>query len=157
MSQLFTERRPQGAGRWEPIRDMEQVTDRMRRMLEQSLGAAPWAAPIAEGGPWLPLVDIEEEDDAYVIEAELPGVKREDVNIDLVGNELTISGEIKERERKGILRRRTRRVGEFEFRVALPEHVDPDKVDAKLSDGVLRVRVPKAERAERRRVEVAAG
>jgi HSP20 family protein len=103
---------------------------------------------------WSPPVDIEEQDDAYVIEAELPGVKREDVNIEVVGNELSITGEIKERERKGVLRRRTRRVGRFEYRVRLPEQVDPEKVEANLDGGILSVRVPKIQRAERRRIEV---
>jgi HSP20 family protein len=99
-------------------------------------------------------VDIEETDDAYVVEADLPGVKRQDVNIELVGNELTVTGEIKERERKGALRRQRRRVGRFEYGVVLPDHVDDDKVEASLSDGVLTVRVPKAERAQRRKIEV---
>ena len=90
----------------------------------------------------------------YVIEAELPAAKREDVNIELLGNELAITGEIKERERKGIVRRKTRRVGQFDYRVTLPSHVDPKKIDAKLSDGVLTVRIPKAEQAQRQRIEV---
>jgi HSP20 family protein len=76
------------------------------------------------------------------------------VKIELVGRELTISGEIKERERKGVLRKKTRRVGRFEYRVVLPDEVDAEKVDAKLNDGVLTVRAPKAERAQRRRIEV---
>ncbi len=65
----------------------------------------------------------------------MPGVKREDVNIEVSGRELTISGR-------------------FEFRVALPSEVNPEGVDAKLNEGVLTVRVPKAERAQRRRIEV---
>jgi HSP20 family protein len=76
------------------------------------------------------------------------------VNIELVANELMITGEIKEREREGILRRRTRRIGRFEYRVRLPEQVDADNIDAKLKDGVLTVRVPKLERAERRQIQV---
>lgn len=58
------------------------------------------------------------------------------------------------REREGVIRRRTRRVGEFEFRVVLPNEVNSEGVDAKLNDGVLTVRIPKAERAQRRRIEV---
>jgi HSP20 family protein len=111
-------------------------------------------SPLAAGVPWAPLVDIEETEDAYVIEADAPGVRRDDVDIELVGNELTISGEIKERERTGILRRRTRRSGQFEFRVVLPADVHGGKADANLKDGVLTVRVPKAERAQRRKIEV---
>jgi len=122
-------------------------------MLEQTFGIGGAQAP-GELPVWIPSVDIEEEDDAYVVEAELPGVKREDVNIEIVGNELSITGEIKERERKGVLRRQTRRVGRFAYRVTLPEHVDAENVNAKLEHGVLTVRVPKAERAQRRKIEV---
>jgi HSP20 family protein len=124
----------------------------MRRLLEQSFGGLP--VLLRDAAAWSPPVDIEEEDDAFVIEAEVPGVKKNDVNIDLVGRELTISGEIKERERKGVLRRKTRRVGQFEYRVILPDEVDGDRVEAKLKDGVLSLRVPKAERAQRRRIEI---
>lgn len=154
MSQLLPERRsPRAPERWEPLSELEQVTDRMRRMLEQTFGGFDWPSPALAGG-WSPLVDIEEADDAYVVEAELPGVKQEDVNIELVGNELAVTGEVKQRERKGALRRQTRRTGRFEYRVALPDHVDADKVDASLKDGVLTVRVPKSERAQRRKIEL---
>jgi HSP20 family protein len=154
MSQLLPERRSRLAGEpWQPFSELEQVTERLRRMLDQSFGGfAPSLLP--EQGGWSPLVDIEEGDDAYVIEAELPGVKEKDVNIELVGNELAISGEIKERERKGTLRRQTRRTGRFEYRVTLPDQMDAEKIEAKLTDGVLTVRVPKSERAQRRKIEV---
>ena len=138
--------------RWEPAGDFDQIAERMRQLLDQTFIGA---LPIAEDGiPGVPPVDVEETDDAYVVAAEVPGVKRDDVNIELVGNELTINGEIKERERVGVLRKRTRRLGRFEYRVVLPDHVDGDKVEAKLDDGMLSVRVPKAQRAQRRKIEV---
>ncbi len=150
MSQLLPERSRTGSSEdWSPMSELGQLNERMRRMLEQTFGGM-----LDEPAGWIPAVDIEEREDAYVVEAEVPGVKREDVNIDVAGKELTISGEIKEREREGVIRRRTRRVGRFEFRVALPSEVNPEGVDAKLNDGVLTVRVPKAERAQRRRIEV---
>jgi len=155
MSQLLPERRPPSAPeRWEPLRELEQVTDRMRRMLEQTFGGFGFPSQLTETAAWSPLVDVEEADDAYVVEAELPGVKREDVNIELIGNELTITGQIKQREPKGTVRRRSRRTGRFEYRVTLPDHVDADKIDANLVEGVLTVRVPKSERVQRRTIEV---
>jgi HSP20 family protein len=156
MSQLSPERRSANAPeRWEPLNDLEQVTQRMRRMLDQTFGGFGWPSPlVTEGAGWSPLVDIEEQDDAFVLEVEVPGVKREDVNIELVGNELEITGEIKETERKGVVRRRTRRVGGFEYRVRLPDQVDADKIEASLDQGVLKVRVPKAERAQRQKIEI---
>lgn len=154
MSQLLPERRSRLAPeRWEPLSEFEQVTERMRRMLDETFGSFGWPSS-AETGGWSPLVDIEEADDAYLVEAELPGVRREDVNIELVGNELTITGEVKQRERKGALRKQTRRTGRFEYRVSLPTQVDADKIDAGLKEGVLTVRVPKSERAQRRKIEV---
>jgi HSP20 family protein len=132
------------------LSDLDQFNERMHRMLEQTFGGL---VP-TDRDAWLPLVDIEEEDDAYVLEADLPGVKRGDVKIEQIGNELLISGEFKERERKGVIRRQTRRTGRFAYRVALPEQVDTEKVEARLVDGVLTVRVPKSQRAQRRQIEI---
>jgi HSP20 family protein len=155
MSQTLPERRRATTPeRWEPFSEFEQVSDRMRRLLEQTFGGFGLSTPTIEKGGWSPLVDLEEHDDAYVVEAELPGVKAENVNVELVGNELMITGEIKEKERKGTVRRQNRRTGRFDYRVSLPAHVDPEKVEAKLTDGVLEVRVPKSERAQRRRIEI---
>jgi HSP20 family protein len=155
MSQLLPEHRAaSGSERWEPVRELEQMTERMRRMLEQTFGGLGVSSHVAEAAGWSPLVDIEETDDAYVVEAELPGVRREEVTIELTGNELTVTGELKERERKGAVRRRTRRTGRFDYRVTLPDRVDADKIEANLAEGVLTVRVPKSERAQRRRIQV---
>ena len=151
MSQALQERRTRDTSdRAQPLSELE----RLRRLLDQTFGGFGLPALATESVGWTPPVDIEEQDDAYVIEAEVPGVTKDDVNIELVSNELTITGEIKEREREGILRKRTRRIGRFEYRVRLPEQVDPDKVEAKLTDGVLSVRVPKHEQAERRKIQV---
>jgi HSP20 family protein len=102
-------------------------------------------------------VDIEETEDAWIVEAEVPGAKSEDVNVEVRDSEVAITGDIKERERKGILRRKTRRVGRFEFRVTLPGKTDPDKVEAQLDDGVLTLRIPKPEVARPRHIEVRSG
>jgi HSP20 family protein len=145
-------RRASGSvGQWPSF---EQVPERMRRMLEQTLGSFGSPALLSEASIWTPLVDIEEEDEAYVIEADLPGVRREDMTIELVGNELSISGEIRERERKGIVRRRSRHTGRFDYHVTLPSLLEVDKIEARLADGVLALRVPKAGRARRQRIEV---
>ena len=151
MSQALQERRTRDTSeRAQPLSDVE----RLRKMLDQTFGSFGLPALATESVGWAPPVDIEEQDDAYVIEAELPGVAKDDVNIELISNELMITGELKEREREGILRKRTRRIGRFEYRVRLPEQVDPDNVEAKLTNGVLSVRVPKREQVERRRIQV---
>jgi HSP20 family protein len=154
MSQTSAEQRPALVPeRREPSGELEQFNDRMRRMLEQTFAGFSGTADGAKHG-WSPLVDIEEQDDAYVLEADLPGVHREVVKVEQVGSELVISGEFKQRERKGILRKQTRRVGRFGYRISLPEQVASDNIEAKLKDGVLTVRVPKAQRAQRREVEI---
>ncbi|HLS24360.1 MAG TPA: Hsp20/alpha crystallin family protein [Beutenbergiaceae bacterium] len=138
---------------WNPFRELDSMHRRMSQMLETAF------EPSALNGltGWTPPVDIEETDDAFVIEAELPGVKRDDVSVELDDNELTIRGESKERERVGILRRQSRRVGEFHYRVRLPGDVDEDKVEATLRDGVLELRVGKAVPAKARQIEISAG
>jgi HSP20 family protein len=160
MSQLVPARRRRAepsVTRWEPMGDIEQVAQRMQRMLDQTMGGLAWPLIGGESRPWTPMVDIEEQDDAYVVECELPGVSRDDVNIEVMGNELTITGEVKEHDRQGMLRERTRRTGRFEYDVTLPEPVDAERVEAMLKDGVLTVRVPKSERAQRKKIEVKNG
>ena len=101
--------------RWDPFREFEQLQEEMGRLVQ-----SVWPQAQANGGAWMPLADIEETEDAWIIEAELPGVDRKDVNVELRDGELVITGEIKEKERKGVVRRRTRRTGQFEYRVMLP-------------------------------------
>jgi HSP20 family protein len=156
MTQSLPERRSRlEPERWEPFSDLEQVAERMRRMLDQTFGGSGWRSMTEQAG-WLPLVDIEETDDAYVVSAELPGIRREDIDLELVGNELTISGEVKDEKHEGTMRRQTRRRGRFDYRVSLPDQVDANKVTATLKDGVLEVRVPRAQKAPRKKIAVKA-
>jgi HSP20 family protein len=145
------DRSTQTIERWDPFREFEQLHSRMSELMESALPGA------GNGHPWVPSVDVEETDDAWIVEAEVPGAKREDINVEVNDSELVISGEIKERERVGLLRRRTRRMGAFEYRVMLPGRAAADKVDAKLNEGVLTVRVPKPEESRPSRVNVQSG
>jgi HSP20 family protein len=135
--------------RFEPFREFDQLQAQMGELLESALAGAP-----GEGAPWIPAVDIEETDDAWIVEAELPGVDKKDVDIQMNDSELVVRGEIKERERAGILRRRTRRVGEFEFRVTLPGQTDAEQIDAKLDGGVLAIRIPKPQETQPRHIDI---
>ena len=103
---------------------------------------------------FIPRADVEETDDAYLVELELPGVHKKEIDISVAGRRLTVSGERKEKERVGLLRRRTRSVGRFHYELVLPSPIDPDAVDATLDDGVLTVRVPKAAGQQPKRIEV---
>ncbi len=101
-----------------------------------------------------PLTDIEETDDSYLLEVELPGVKREDIDLQVDHGRLRLTGERRQRERVGFLRHRTRTTGRFSLDVRLPAPVDSDAVSATLDHGLLTVVVPKAEQAHRRRIPV---
>ena len=152
MAALPTRRRDMTARpvrRFEPFREFDQLQAQMGELLESALAGAP-----GEGAPWIPAVDIEETDDAWIVEAELPGVDKKDVDIQMNDSELVVRGEIKERERAGILRRRTRRVGEFEFRVTLPGQTDAEQIDAKLDGGVLTIRIPKPQETQPRHIDI---
>ncbi len=134
------------AARWDPVRELDELYERVNALWQSGLSGAL--------DHWSPLADVEETDDAYTVELELPGVAREDVDIQLDDRRLTVSGGIEEKERKGILHRRTRRVGRFHFSVTLPGDVDADNVSAQLHDGVLTVHVPKSAQAKPRRIAI---
>ena len=136
--------------RWDPLREFEDLYEQMGQLMQSTFGRAPGAA-------WVPLADLSETEDAYVVEVDLPGVKRDDVNVEVNGNELAITGEIKERERVGWFRHRTRRTGQFEYRTTLPRDVDAEKIEATMAEGVLNVRVPKSEQAKPRRIPITQG
>jgi len=101
-------------------------------------------------------LNIREEKDAYHVEAELPGVKLEDISITLDGNVLTFSGEKKEEkeEKEGGYHRVERRFGSFSRSVELPDYADPEKVTAEYADGVLSIRIGKSEKAAPKKIEV---
>jgi HSP20 family protein len=134
---------------WDPVTEFRNIVSQLGRFPD------PWAElmPQPRSG-FTPLADVEETDDGYLIEVELPGIDKKDVDIAVAGRRLTISGERKEKERVGILRRRTRSMGRFEYDIQLPGDIDEDGVSASLVDGVLSVRVPKATTDRARRITV---
>lgn len=134
----------------QPWGALARLSDQLDQLLESwpGFGTDPWA------GGFAPFADLEETDDAYLVEVELPGVKKTDVNIEVSGRRALVSGERKERERSGVLRRRTRAVGRFHHEVVLPGDVDADAVSASLDEGVLTVRLPKPAGDRPRRIEV---
>ena len=137
--------------RYEPFRELQDIQEHLNDLLRSAMPSVPVDEVVR---PWVPPVDIEETEDEWILEAELPGVDKKDINVEVRDSEVVISGDIKERERKGILRRRTRKTGEFEFRVTLPGPTDADAITADVKDGVLAVRIPKPEEARPHRIEV---
>ncbi len=136
-------------GRWSPLAELTRINQQLQRYVDN------WRdLPSLFGDGFAPLADVEETDDAFVVEIELAGVKKDDVNIELSGRRLVVTGERKERERVGILRKRTRTVGQFHYEVVLPAELDEDAVTAELDEGVLTIRVPKAASERPRRITV---
>jgi HSP20 family protein len=121
-----------------------------------------------ESGVWRPMVDIHEDENSYLIDAELPGLRREDVKINFQDGVLTISGERRyEREGKGengnsdgegkkggTVHRMERLYGKFYRTFSFPSTINADAIKAKFEDGVLKVTVPKAEEVKPRQIEI---
>ncbi len=132
-----------------PLSDLQRLESQLGQLLDGWPDLSSWT-----GDGFVPLADVEETDDAYVVELELPGVKKSDIDISVEDRRLSVTGERKEKERTGVLRRKTRTVGRFVYEIRLPEPVDEDGVSATLADGVLTIRVPKASTSRSRRIEV---
>ncbi len=107
------------------------------------------------GEVW-PKVDIEETDDAYLIKAELPGMKKDDVSVEIRNNVLSISGERKEtrEEKSKNVHRRESFTGSFCRNFSLPDQVAVEKVEAEFKDGVLRLTIPKSEEKKPRKIAI---
>ncbi len=132
-------------------RDPFGEVDRIVRDLTTWADTVRWA----DGdGVMTALGDLEELDDAFVLEVDLPGIAKGDVDVELDGRRLVVTAERRARRRAGLLRRRTRHVGSYRHEVLLPDDVDPEGVRAQLADGVLTVRLPKASTGRRRRITV---
>jgi HSP20 family protein len=135
-----------------------QTLRRLNNVLDEAFGSWPFQQD--ESGAitsaWHPAVDVFEDKDSVRIVAELPGVKPEDVRLSLESNVLTIRGEKKQEaeERTERVHRYERSYGSFERAFVLPSTVDGDKVSAEYGNGVLRVTVPKAEKARPREIPV---
>ena len=115
-----------------------------------------WDQP-AVSQRWIPEMDLVETEDNYLLKADLPGMKQEDVALEFNDGMLTISGERKaeyERKEKGFFRLE-RSMGKFSRALTLPDGIDPDKIRAEFHDGVLEVTIPKPEERKPRRIEVA--
>jgi len=145
--------------RWNPVanpRDLARVQDEFDRMFDRFFERG-YRADLVPA--FAPAVDVEETPEGYVFRADLPGIKLEDVKVNLMGDTLTIRGERKQEsaESKGNLQRIERVYGSFERRFELGNPVHGDQVKATYKDGVLEVRVPKAEEARVREIPVQVG
>ena len=130
---------------WQPFEDV----DRFSRQLTNYLDGF-WH----DSTGFTPMADVEELDDAYVVEIEVPGVAKDDLNIELADGRLVVTGERKEKHREGVLRSRTRTTGAFRYAVMLNNEVDTGGVTAKMEHGVLELRIPKAPKPTPTRIPI---
>jgi HSP20 family protein len=140
--------------RWEPFREAVSLSDAMNALLRESF-IRPSSAPGQQGPGLLPL-DVSENENEFVIQASLPGVKPEDVQITVHGDTLTIQGESRSEEEKKGQRwhLRERRIGQFQRSLSLATPVDSDKAQAHFEHGVLTLRLPKSEQAKPRQIKI---
>jgi HSP20 family protein len=141
--------------RYEPIRDVANVRDEIERFFDGRFGQAFRELATTVGG-WTPEIDVEETDDGFRFHVELSGVKPEDISVSVEDGILTLTGERKfyeEKEAEGF-RRVERRFGAFHRAMRLPTKVDPEAIEARYTNGVLEVTVPKAEETKPHRIEV---
>jgi HSP20 family protein len=144
--------------RWDPFRELEEMSDRLNRMITRP-GAGQTAAQgkeVMTVADWAPTVDISETEAEYAIKAELPEVKKEDVKVTVEDGVLTLQGERKqEKEEKGKKYHRIERsYGRFVRSFTLPDSVDESKVRAEYTDGVLHLHLPKSEKAKPKQIDV---
>jgi HSP20 family protein len=137
-----------------PWRELDEMTNRLSRMFDDGVAAS-------SGGrsAWLPAVNVEETRDELVLTAELPGMRQEDVEIELENNVLTLSGQKEETRTEGGEEDRRfhlweRRWGSFQRSFTLPRTVRGDEISATFQDGVLRIHMPKAPEARGRKIEI---
>ena len=140
---------------WSPFWQLNTLRDEIDRLFEVPLAEITRGSQQFLGG-WLPAVDLYESKDNVIVKAELPGMKREDIEISLHEGVLTLSGERKESEqyKQGEVYRSERFLGRFQRTVTLPAPVQVDKVTAAYKDGVLEVLLPKTEESKPKQIQV---
>jgi HSP20 family protein len=135
-----------------PSREFEDIYDRMGQLMNLAFGLAP--VELADAA-WTPLADLSETDEAYIVKVDLPGVNKDQIDVQVQDRQLSVTGEIPEpQDNNGRHHRRSRRTGRFELHTYLPGDVNADAVRGELADGVLTVTIPKAETSKPHKVEI---
>lgn len=148
-------------GRWDPFSLLDDVQQEMARLWSQPFGTWPMPRLLQRmpgGTRWAPRMDVFEKDNQVVMEAELPGINKEDVQVELEGGDLVIRGESRQQRevREEDYFRTERSYGSFYRRIPLQFDVDPNQIQASMNNGVLEVRIPKppASSTEAKRIQV---
>lgn len=143
--------------KWEPFEGLTRFRQEIDRLFEDFFGTTPLMR--GNGNQvWEPAVEIAETDDALVVKAQVPGVKKEQLHLSVTDNMLTLSGEMKEEEEKQEKNyyRREIRYGAFQRTIPLPVAVKSDQAKAQLKEGILEVTLPKSEQVKRKEIAIEA-
>jgi HSP20 family protein len=141
--------------KWDPLRDLLSIQDRMNRLFEQTLSRSRPDEGIT-ASTWSPAVDIYETPETIIMKADLPGLSREDIEIQIRENTLTLRGErrfAKDVQQENYLRIE-RAYGTFQRNFTLPATVQQNKIRAVFRDGVLELSLPKAEEAQAKKIAI---
>jgi len=147
-----------GLIRWSPFREMEEMERRINDVFGRPLLPAIWRrTPVEEMG-WAPAIEMFEKDDKFMVKAELPGMKEEDIDVSVVGDTLTIKGE---RKAESEVKEEDyycceRSYGSFSRSITLPSSVDAKNIEASYENGVLEVSLPKAAEVKPKKITVSA-
>jgi HSP20 family protein len=143
--------------RWlDPFRDLSAIQERMNQIFEDALARSRGREEGLRTGMWTPAVDIYENSDFVVVKAELPGVEKNRISVEVKDGILSLRGERKfEKEvKEESFHRIERSYGSFQRSFSLPVSVDQDQVTARFEDGVLEVKLPKKEKAKPKQIQV---
>jgi HSP20 family protein len=139
---------------WNPIAPLF-ATEPFFRLLDPRFSGEPAQNEELSSRAWTPPVDVHETRDAFLVQAELPGVTREEIGITLENNVLRLTGERKPQQEENVSYHRVERpYGAFSRSFALPVQVDAERIQAAFQDGVLTITVPKAEQAKPRKISI---
>jgi len=141
----------------DPWKDFGSLQERINRMFDDTIRTLhPTDGEELEKGTWAPAVDIYETNDSFVVSADLPGLNKDEIQIDLKDNTLTLKGEKKFEEKvsKDNYIRVERAYGSFVRSFTLPQNVDPEKIKAKYKEGILEITIPKKEEAKPKQIKV---
>ena len=142
--------------RWEPVRELDSLQGEMNRLFDSFFGGGNGNGSSGRASRWMPAMDLVETEDALVLKADLPGLSREDVSIEVKDRVLAISGERKtdHSEEVGDVHRVERSFGSFARTLTLPGRDRREGIAAEFDNGVLEVRIPKPEERKPHRVEI---
>ena len=145
--------------RWtaHPAEQMVDSWRQLNRLFDEAFGARGGSNDVWGRQQWIPAADVTEDQKEFVLTLELPGIKSDEVRLDLEGNQLAISGQKRTESQEGAgarVRRIERGQRTFQRVFTLPDSVDTEHIEASLADGILTVRLPKTERSQPRQIQI---